>query len=116
MKLEESKLQQACVRWFNLQYPHWRMLLFAVPNGGSRSLTEAVRFKKEGVVPGVSDLILLVPNSKMQILCVEMKTRRGQQTENQKFFQISIENSGNKYAVCRSFDDFVAIVKNHLKE
>jgi len=92
------------------------MLLFAIPNGGGRNISEAVRLKYEGVVPGVSDLILLVPNSKMQILCIEMKAGKGRQTEDQKQFQTSVENTGNKYVVCRSLDEFMFIVKTHLKE
>lgn len=90
--------------------------MFAVPNGGSRNLFEAMRLQSEGVVSGVSDLILLVPNSKMQILCIEMKAGKGQQTENQKLFQCSVENTGNKYMVCRSLDDFMKAVNTHLRE
>jgi len=90
--------------------------LFAVPNGGSRNISEAVRLHSEGVVSGVSDLVLLVPNSKMQILCIEMKAGKGQQTENQKQFQSSVENTGNKYIVCRSLDEFMSTVNTHLRE
>ena len=39
----ESKIQQACVRWFRLQYPKYAGNLFSVPNGGYRN---AVRFQK----------------------------------------------------------------------
>jgi hypothetical protein len=116
MKYEESSLQQACVRWFNLQFSNLRMLLFAVPNGGNRNAFEAARLQSEGVVAGVSDLILLAPNSRGQVLCIEMKTGKGKQTENQKAFQLSVENTGNKYVICRSLDDFMIVVKKHLKE
>jgi len=109
-------LQQACVRWFNLQYSNLRMLLFAVPNGGKRNSFEAARLQSEGVVAGVSDLILLAPNSRGQILCIEMKVGRGKQTENQKAFQVSVENTGNKYAICSTLDEFIVVVRKHLRE
>lgn len=38
---EESRIQQACVRWFRMQYPRFARLLIAVPNGGGRSKIEA---------------------------------------------------------------------------
>ena len=45
----EHDLQVDCVQWFSLQYPSLRGRLFAVPNGGHRSKTEAARLKAEGV-------------------------------------------------------------------
>ena len=60
MKHIESRLQIACVRWFRMQYPQYKLMLFSVPNGGKRTLMEAIIMKNEGVVAGVSDLILLV--------------------------------------------------------
>lgn len=49
-----------CVSWFRLKYPAIGKLLFAVPNGGARSRTEAAIMKAEGVTAGVADLILLI--------------------------------------------------------
>ena len=37
----ESDLQRQCVSWFRLQYPTDALMLFAVPNGGGRSVVEA---------------------------------------------------------------------------
>jgi hypothetical protein len=110
----ESELQTGCVRWFRLQYPHLAMLLFAVPNGGNRNAREAGRMKDEGVVPGVSDLILLVPNSHHAALCIEMKAGKNAQTELQKKFQASVENMGSKYVICRTVHEFVKAVNEHL--
>ena len=63
MNQEEHNIQCACVRWFNYQWPEYRGLLFAVPNGGARSKATAGKLKAEGVVAGVADLILLVPGT-----------------------------------------------------
>ena len=59
---EEHHLQCECVRYFNLRYPHLKGRLFAVPNGGRRDAITGAKLKAEGVVPGVSDLILLKSN------------------------------------------------------
>lgn len=48
-------MQRMCVGWFRFQYPAVGKLLFAVPNGGARSRTEAAIMKAEGVTAGVTD-------------------------------------------------------------
>ena len=83
MKGKEANLQAACVRWFRYQYPKYSMILFAIPNGGSRNPIEAVNLKSQGVVSGVADLILLTSNGVFSSLCIEMKADKGKQTENQ---------------------------------
>lgn len=87
---EEHRLQCGCVSWFCLQYHAWRGLLFAVPNGGRRDGITGKKLKDEGVVPGVSDLLLLYPSGKYHALCVEMKTPKGRQSEVQKAWNCNI--------------------------
>jgi hypothetical protein len=115
MRQDESRLQQACVTWFNLQHANLRKLLIAVPNGARRDRTNGARLKAEGMVAGAADLILLVPNSRGQILCFEMKTPTGRQAPSQKEFQTAIENVGNKYVICKTLHEFVNEVNLHLK-
>ena len=110
----ESHLQRMCVSWFRLQYPDIGKLLFAVPNGGARSRTEAAIMKAEGVTAGVADVILLVSRGGYNSLCIEFKTEKGRQTELQKQWQLEAENNGNKYVVCRSFSDFNSVIKEYL--
>ena len=102
----ESQIQKDCVTWFRLQYPKLASLLFAVPNGGSRSKTEAAIMKGEGVTAGVADLLLMFPNSKHHALGIEMKTPTGRQSDSQKRWQKQFESAGYKYVVCRCFEDF----------
>ena len=81
---EEHRIQCACVRWFNVQYPKLHGRLFAVPNGGRRDATTAAKLKAEGVVPGVADLVLLISNRDYGALLIEMKTPKGRQSDSQK--------------------------------
>lgn len=110
----EHRLQVACVRWFRYAYPDFTRLLFAVPNGGQRNAVTAIRLKAEGVVSGVADLLLLVPRKDKHGLCIEMKTDKGVQSENQKLWQKDIEAQQYEYFVCRSFDEFEKIINNYL--
>ena len=113
---QESRTQIACVEWFGYQYPTLMPLLFAVPNGGKRSLIEAKIMKGEGVKAGVSDLLFLYPNKDFHFLAIEMKTPEGKQSPNQKRWQKDIERLGfGKYVICRSVPDFMAAVNGYIK-
>jgi hypothetical protein len=118
-KQSESQLQSECVRWFRYQFPEFNGLLFAIPNGGVRNISTAVRLKKEGVVSGVADLFLAVANivekEMFHGLFIEMKFGKGKQTEHQIAFQKAVTGQGFKYIVCSSFDDFKVQVENYLK-
>ena len=112
---EEHRIQTACVRWFRLKYPHLSPRLFAVPNGGRRDGVTGARLKAEGVLAGVADLILLVPNADYHALLIEMKTPKGRQSESQKAWQQEVCAEGEyKYVVCRSLDDFIREVDVYL--
>ena len=113
---EEHRLQCACVRWFRYQYPELTSLLFAVPNGGRRDATTAAKLKAEGVVAGVSDLILLVKRGGYGGLLIEMKTDKGRQSPEQKAWQKEVERQGYLYKVCRNLDDFIAIIREYLSQ
>ena len=106
-----------CVGWFRLQYPAVGKLLFAVPNGGARSRTEAAIMKAEGVTAGVTDLILLLGRGGFNALCIEMKTesRGSRQSDNQKAWQVLVETQGYKYIVCRNIEQFMSEINNYMK-
>lgn len=114
---EEHRMQQACVRWFSLKFPRLKGRLFAVPNGGRRDAVTGAKLKAEGVVPGVSDLILLKSNHRYGALLIEMKTAKGRQSASQRWWQSVIsENDEYKYVVCRSLDDFMREVTDYLND
>lgn len=115
-KQSESQIQRACVRWFRIVHRDIEPLFFSVPNGGYRCATTARIMKAEGQRAGVADLILLVPRQGYCALCIEMKTRKGYQSEAQKVFQEKAEEQGAKYVVCRSLDEFQKVIRWYLGE
>ena len=110
----ESNLQKGCVKWFRYQYPKLKDLLFAVPNGGARSAITGAILKAEGVLAGVADLLLLVPNKKYHGLCIEMKTAKGKQSPAQKQWEKAVTLQGYKYIVCHSGQEFVNEITAYL--
>ncbi|RPH39884.1 MAG: VRR-NUC domain-containing protein, partial [Burkholderiales bacterium] len=81
---------------------------------GYRNKFTAITMKKEGVVSGVADLILLKSNSQHSALCIEMKYGKNTQSDKQKEFQQVAEANGNKYVICRSFDEFRIEIESYL--
>lgn len=118
MQHTESKTQIACVNWFHLQYrtePALCYHFFSVPNGGLRRLVTAQIMKAEGAKPGVSDLLLMVPNGKYNFLAIEMKTDKGRQSDSQKNFQKQVERLNyGKYVICRTIDEFRNEIESYL--
>jgi hypothetical protein len=113
--LSESQIQHDCLEWFRIQYPHLKLLMFAVPNGGKRDAKTGARMKYEGVIQGVADLILLIPKKSFASLCIEMKTPKGIQSDNQIKWQRAAESAHNKYVVCHSLQEFINEVNAYLK-
>lgn len=68
---KESTEQVIFVSRVRQFYPD--LLIFAIPNGGQRSMTEAVRLKAEGVLAGVPDLFIAQPMGDKHGLFIEMK-------------------------------------------
>lgn len=114
---EEHRLQCRCVRWFRYSYPGLAARLFAVPNGGRRDAVTGAKLKAEGVLAGVSDLILLVPSKEHHALLIEMKTAHGRQSATQKAWERKLtEDNEYMYVVCHSFDEFELTITNYLAQ
>ncbi len=124
---DESKLQQACVSWFRMQYVRYSLRLFAIPNGGFRdkkTITKkdgskvtysptAKRLKDEGVVRGVFDLFLAIPRGNYHGMFIEMKVHDNDLSEHQETFLR--EMKGDYYCcACWTFEEFVSEVRNYL--
>lgn len=113
--MTESQIQIGCVRWFRYQYPNLAGLLIHVPNGRRRSAKEGALLKKEGVTAGVADLVLFVPKNGYHGLCIELKTEKGRQSESQKEWAIKIMSMGYNYAIVKSIDEFVELIKSYIE-
>ena len=125
---KEQDLQIRCVRYFRYSYPELAVLLEHPKNEvASGNRTEGAIAKVEGVQAGVADLILHVPSSLWFIdgvrqeeplivhsLAIEMKTKTGRQSAEQKIFQRYFEAAGNMYVIVRSFEEFQNVVTNYV--
>jgi hypothetical protein len=100
----ERQVHLGVARYLNLRRAVW----FHTPNGGSRNVIEAARFKSLGVRPGIPDIVILAP-----CLCaLELKReRRSSTTDAQKAWLQAFADAGFKVAVARGIDDALAKLK-----
>lgn len=107
---EEDVLQKNCVKWFALQYPKLKGLLFHVPNGGYRSPREGKKFKLMGVVAGVPDLLLLYHS---RLFAIELKAKKGRLSDSQKLLHPIWNDHLVKYVyIVRSLKEFQDVIKD----
>lgn len=88
--------------------------LIHIPNGGSRNVVEASKFKKMGVKAGVPDLQLLIPNGLIHGLWIELKAKKGKVQPNQRLFMQRLEEQGYLCKVCFGADEAIQEIKKYL--
>lgn len=110
----ESKIQQEIIMWMRNKYctrnavP--RCAIFSVPNE-RKDKKELMRMKATGLMSGVSDLIVVVPD---KVIFVECKDAKGRQSDKQKEFENIVSVLGFEYWLVRDLEDFQKKVQKVL--
>jgi len=107
MQHTESNFQIGVVRFLRNQ----GFYVFAVANGGNIKLTlrQGALLKQEGLLAGVSDLIIVLQN---RVVFVELKNPNGtgRQSETQKEFERQITGRGHEYLLWHTWAEVEAFV------
>lgn len=107
--------------------------LHAIPNGGLRTKATGARLKAEGVKAGIADLFLPVPVTHVERhsglshhgielaatkfyhgLYIEVKTRTGRQTKEQREFESAMVDNGYKYKIVRSMQEGIDAILEYI--
>ena len=114
----ESEEQQALFSWARLSertYPELALLVH-IPNGGYRNMSEAVRFKREGVKRGFPDILLPVARGGYHSLAIELKRIRGSSTSpEQKQWINALSEQGWKTAICKGWVEARDLIIKYLE-
>ncbi|MFO1147769.1 MAG: VRR-NUC domain-containing protein [Alsobacter sp.] len=110
--VSEHELQAGIVQAIRLKFR--QVLVYAVPNGGSRGLVEGGRLKAEGVTPGIPDLALVLPDGRAAFL--EVKTPEGQLRPEQRRFGEWAHLRGIPWAVVRNLDQALDALTSWLSD
>lgn len=99
---DEASHQEALFQWVAYQTKvHKELeLLYHVPNGGKRDAVTARNLARQGVKPGVSDLVLPVARSGYHGLYIELKIEGGSLQDSQIRFLNSVSEEGYLALVC----------------
>lgn len=113
--MKEDILQAKIYKWFHNKFctklNNPKYCIFAVPNGGYRTKSEAMKLKATGLVAGVSDMIVVL---KDKVLFVELKVDTGKQQPNQIEFENTVKALNHKYYVVRSLEEFQNTISHEL--
>ncbi len=122
--MTESNEQALLVAWFKTQYPKYAKNIFAIPNDlkmaykARNPFAFKVNMKKEGLLPGVSDLFIAVPIGKYHGLFLEMKDKGktwcSVKPEQREFLKQMID-SGYAGAWCAGFDHARGVVTEYME-
>ncbi len=116
----EHEEQAALVSWAAAEADylgeHSLRLLFAIPNGGFRSMKTAKALRAEGVRAGVPDLFLPCARGGWNGCFIEMKrTKGGSVSIAQANFHAELELQGFRVLVCRGAEEAKQKVLAYLR-
>lgn len=115
----EADEQKALFEWRDRmrgKYPALA-LMYAVPNGGSRNLIEARHLKERGVMAGVPDICLPVPNAFHTALYIELKRRKGGRvSDEQRGWIAALNRVGNLAVVCKGWEEARDVIMEYLRQ
>ncbi len=90
--------------------------VFHIPNEGKRSSRYGNLLKRAGMRPGVPDLFFPKPSNGYHGLFIEMKTRSGKASKEQREWIQILNDSGYLAKVCHGFDEAVWVIRTYFKK
>ena len=103
----EELLHRSVIEWLQWQKPN--CLWFHPYNSGYRTKAEAGIGKALGVLPGVADLVFVLPGGRVGF--IELKGPKTPLNLNQKIFLNDVQMLGAAYAVARSIEEVQGTLK-----
>jgi VRR-NUC domain len=88
---------------------------YAVPNGGLRNYTEAVKLKRGGVKAGVPDICIPMPYGGHHGLYIELKrTVGGKVSPEQAAWLVFLNDQGHCAVCAKGFEEAKAVVEDYF--
>lgn len=114
MTIPESTIQQQIISYLSLMASRYHFVFFSIPNEGIMTVLKMFKvpdkqcymivsyFKKMGLLPGVSDILILHQG---KAYCMEVKDETGTQSQDQVRFEKNVNDTGIPYELVRSVED-----------
>lgn len=116
--MTEAQHQQYVIKWtqqasVRKKFPELK-LLYHIPNERKCSAVAGRLLKLQGVKSGVPDLHLPVSRGKYHSLYIEMKTEKGDTSDNQEWWIDELSKQGNRCEVCHGWEEAVRVLEEYL--
>jgi hypothetical protein len=100
LKSDEGKIQAEICKWLQVN----GFYFFSVANeAAGRSAVKQMQMISMGLRPGVSDVVVVLPEGRSVFL--EVKAPGGKQSPRQQQFQERVDALGHQYYIVRSVED-----------
>jgi hypothetical protein len=111
-KLTNPKIPERIIEDQGLTWLSYQKNLFAFKvKDQAQFVNGQYRRPSKYCINGVSDIIVMIKNG--PVLFIEIKTREGFQSRDQKYFQKICEEMGHRYHLARSLDDIRKIINQY---
>ncbi len=115
---EETEEQAALIEWAGLATVNGIRpgeFLIHIVNEGKRGPKAARDAKRMGLRKGIPDLLLALPRAGYAGLWIEMKSKTGRLTTDQKEWNERLNNVGYRAVICYRFEAAKCEIENYLK-
>ncbi|UGO52673.1 hypothetical protein OPT79_40 [Klebsiella phage vB_KpnD_Opt-79] len=111
-KAKEFVHQVNCIAW--VRHNHPEIFAWHVKNEGLKSIGTAVKDKQEGVIKGVSDILLIGPKGFGAIELKRAIKSDSKVSKEQKEFLEKVSETGGYAAICYGFEMFKLAIEDYL--
>ena len=112
----ETILHKSCVRYFDNQYPKYRLNFIKIDNEGKRSKAAGGIAKACGLRKGAADMILAISKKEYHGCFIEFKSDVGVLRLEQEEFSNAVFKTNYCYVVIRDLDDFIKFIDNWMSK
>lgn len=102
----ESAIQKAVFKWVRMR-KDLEDLVFKIPNEGKRTASYGRRMREEGMLAGVFDIFVSIPNHGFHGMWLELKSKQGKLSLMQHRFKRKQESMGYFCVVCYDVDEAI---------
>ena len=112
--MKESDEQRQLIQW--CRGKPWGQFLFHIPNESVGGMGWTIRNRQMGMKKGVPDLMLPIPMNHWHGLFIELKTDKGQTSQEQKRWIAALRLFGYKAVVCHGWKEAKDILEEYMDD
>lgn len=110
----ESNEQIAAMDWLRAQYPFIAEHTLHIGNERKASYYAGYIMKRMGVLKGASDIFMAWPNGGFHGLFIEVKSKIGRPSAEQKAFIQRMRDKGYKAEICYGADEVINTMREYI--